>query len=175
MVDKLPGDTVIRSALPYDAEIIAHIYNHYILNTVITFEEQPVAAQEITRRMADVSSAQLPWLVVELSGRIVGYAYASPWKDRSAYRYSVESTVYLDPAFLGAGFGSQLYDALLAELRLKKVHGVIGSIALPNEASIRLHEKFGFRKVAEFKEIGYKFGQWVDVGYWQLILKGMDA
>ncbi len=166
---------MIHSALPSDAETITHIYNHYILNTVVTFEEQPVASQEITRRMAEVSSAQFPWLVVELSGRIVGYAYASPWKGRSAYRCSVESTVYLDPVFLGAGFGSQLYEALLADLRRKKVHGVIGGIALPNEASIRLHEKFGFRKVAEFKETDYKLGQWVDVGYWRLILKEIEA
>jgi len=92
------------------------------------------------------------------------------WKDRSAYRYSVESTVYVDPAALGVGYGSQLYESLLANLRQQKFHVVMGGIALPNQASIRFHEKFGFQKIAHFKEVGYKFGQWIDVGYWQLIL-----
>lgn len=161
---------MIRPALLADTEAIARIYNHYIFNTVITFEEQVVTPQAMARRIDDVYAVSLPWLVAESSGTIAGYAYASRWKDRSAYRYAVESTVYLDPAALGVGFGSQLYEALLADLRQQKLHTVIGGIALPNEASTRLHEKFGFRKVAHFKEVGYKFGQWVDVGYWQLIL-----
>ena len=161
---------MIRPALPADAEAIARIYNYYILNTVITFEELVITPQDITRRLADVYAASLPWLAAVSSGRIVGYAYASMWKERSAYRYSVESTVYLDPEALGVGFGSQLYENLLTNLRQQKLHTVIGGIALPNEASIRLHEKCGFRKVAHFKEVGYKFGQWVDVGYWQLTL-----
>ena len=161
---------MIRPALPFDAEAIARIYNYYILNTVITFEEQVVAPQTIAERLQEVRAAGLPWLVAESSGTLVGYAYASMWKDRSAYRYSVESTVYLDPAALRVGFGSGLYAALLDSLRRQNVHVVIGGVALPNEASIRLHEKFGFRKVAHFEEVGFKFGRWVDVGYWQLIL-----
>jgi L-amino acid N-acyltransferase YncA len=161
---------MIRPALPADAEAIARICNYYILNTVITFEELVITPQDITRRLDDVYTASLPWLVAVSSGRIVGYAYASMWKERSAYRYSVESTVYLDPEALGVGFGSQLYENLLTNLRQQKLHTVIGGIALPNEASIRLHEKCGFRKVAHFKEVGHKFGQWVDVGYWQLTL-----
>ena len=161
---------MIRPALPADAEAITRIYNYYILNTVITFEEQVVPPQAMAKRIDEVYADSLPWLVAESSGTIAGYAYTSRWKDRSAYRYAVESTVYLDPAALGVGFGSRLYETLLAGLRQQKVHVVIGGIALPNEASSRLHEKFGFRKVAHFKEVGYKFGQWVDVGYWQLTL-----
>ena len=161
---------MIRPVLPADAEAIAQIYNYYILNTVITFEEQVVTPQAIAGRIDDVYASSLPWLVVESSGTLVAYAYASPWKERYGYRYSVESTVYLDPTALGVGFGSQLYKALLAGLRQQQLHTVIGGIALPNEASIRLHEKFSFRKVAHFKEVGYKFGTWIDVGYWQLIL-----
>lgn len=160
---------MIRPALPADAEAIARIYNYYILNTVVTFEEQVVTAQAMEDRLQEVGSASLPWLVAEAPGSIIGYAYASRWKDRSAYRYSVESTVYLDPAALRVGFGSGLYDALLTNLRQQKLHVVIGGIALPNEASIRLHEKIGFRKVAHFNEVGFKFDRWVDVGYWQLI------
>jgi len=161
---------MIRPALPADAEAITRIYNYYILNTVITFEEQTMTPQAIVERMREVTAASLPWLVAESSGRIAGYAYASKWKDRSAYRFSVESTIYLDPTAVGVGFGSRLYEALLADLRQQELHVVIGGIALPNEASIRLHEKFGFRKVAHFEEVGYKFGQWIDVGYWQLFL-----
>jgi len=161
---------MIRPALPADAEAIARIYNYYILNTVVTFEEQIVTAQAMVDRLEEVGSDSLPWLVAEAPGSVIGYAYASRWKERSAYRYSVESTIYLDPAAYRAGFGSQLYAALLEVLRWQNVHVVIGGVALPNEASIRLHEKFGFRKVAHFEEVGFKFGRWVDVGYWQLIL-----
>jgi L-amino acid N-acyltransferase YncA len=149
---------MIRPALPADADAIARIYNYYILNTVITFDELVITPQDITRRLDDVYAAYLPWLVAVSSGRIVGYAYAFIWKERSAYRYSVESTVYLDPDTLGVGFGSQLYENLLTNLRQQKLHTVIGGIALPNEASIRLHERYGFRKVAHFKDVGYKFG-----------------
>jgi len=159
---------MIRPAQPGDAEAIARIYNYYILNTVITFEEQPITAQDMAQRMLQITAENLPWLVAESAGGIAGYAYASRWKDRSAYRYSVESTVYLDAEARGMGYGSQLYGALLADLRQGEVHVVIGGIALPNEASVRLHEKLGFRKVAHFKEVGYKFGRWIDVGYWEL-------
>jgi L-amino acid N-acyltransferase YncA len=105
-----------------------------------------------------------------LHGKVVGYAYASKWKSRSAYRYAVESTVYLDPRFTGQGIGRHLYGSLIAELRQRSLHAVIGGIALPNPASIALHERMGFVKVAHFKEIGWKFNQWIDVGYWELIL-----
>ena len=161
---------MIRPARSADTGAIARIYNYYVLNTVITFEEQAVTPQTMAVRMHEISSDSLPWLVAEESDKIFGYAYASMWKDRSAYRFSVESTVYVDPAALGVGYGSQLYESLLANLRQQKFHVVMGGIALPNQASIRLHEKFGFRKIAHFKEVGCKFSQWVDVGYWQLIL-----
>jgi phosphinothricin acetyltransferase len=161
---------MIRPALPADAEAITRIYNHYILNTVISFEEQILTSQAIVERMREVYAAHLPWLVAESSGGVAGYAYASNWNDRSAYRFSVQSTIYLDHAARGVGIGSRLYEALLAELRQQELHVVIGGIALPNEASVKLHEKFGYRKVAHFEEVGYKFGQWIDVGYWQLFL-----
>ena len=102
---------------------------------------------------------------------IQGYAYATDWKPRGAYRHSVESTVYLRNGQSGHGYGSQLYSKLIELLMRLQVHTVIGGIAQPNEESIALHEKFGFVKVAHFKEVGYKFDQWVDVAYWQLILE----
>ena len=161
---------MIRNAQPNDAAPIAEIYNHYVLNTTITFEEQPVTAPQMAERMAEVQAAGLPWLVAEREGQVLGYAYACKWKARSAYRHSVECSVYLDRQAVGGGVGSSLYEALFAELKSRGLHVVIGGIALPNEGSIALHEKFGLRKVAQFEEVGFKFGRGVDVGYWQKTL-----
>lgn len=166
----------IRPADQADAQAIADIYNHYIANTVVTFEEVPVAPVEMAGRMQGVVSASLPWLVGEVvaDGKpvLVGYAYATPWKSRSAYRYSVESSVYLAPGLAGAGYGTALYKALLEALKNSSVHSVMGGIALPNVASVALHERLGFRKIAHLQEVGYKSGQWLDVGYWQILLPG---
>jgi phosphinothricin acetyltransferase len=124
----------------------------------------------ILARMKEVKASGLPWLVAEADGIFAGYAYASKWKGRCAYRFSVETTVYLAEQAQGRGIGTKLYRVLLAELRRRKFHVAVGGIALPNRASVRLHEKLGFRKTAHFKEIGYKFKKWIDVGYWQLTL-----
>jgi len=161
---------VIRAATASDSDSIARIYNHYVLNTAVTFEEQAVSAKQIAERISEVASASLPWLVAEQAGQVVGYAYATKWKERCAYRFSVESTVYLDPGFVGKRFGVKLYEALFALLKEGGIHVVIGGIALPNPASVALHEKFGLAKVAHFREVGFKFGKWIDVGYWQVTL-----
>ena len=115
-------------------------------------------------------SESLPWLVIEENDQILGYAYAGKWHSRDAYRYSAESTVYLDPKSGGKGYGSLLYQRLLDDLKDRQYHIVIGGVALPNPASVALHEKFGFKKVAHYEEVGFKFGQWIDVAYWQLTL-----
>jgi L-amino acid N-acyltransferase YncA len=166
----LPDDIVIRPAVAGDSGAIAEIYNHYVATTVITFEEEAVSAPEMARRIEEAGSASLPWLAAEREGKVVGYAYASPWRARSAYRFSVEVTVYLDPGCPRLGIGSRLYEALLPELRTRGIHAAFGVIALPNEASVAIHEKFGFAKVAHLREVGLKFGRWVDVGYWQRLL-----
>lgn len=170
----MPGqsskDATIRVATAADAGSVARIYNHYINDTVVTFEEEPVSPSEIARRIDEVTSASLPWLVVELSDRVLGYAYASSWKGRCAYRFSSEITVYLAQDQVGLGLGSRLYSELFPLLRDRGMHAIIGGIALPNLASVALHEKFGLNKVAHFKEVGFKFGQWIDVGYWQRTL-----
>ena len=153
-----------------DAEAIARIYQHYISKTYITFEEEPVSAEDMRVRMAEVFAGGYPWLVCEESVGLVGYAYGGKWKDRAAYRFCAESTVYLTPEQIGRGFGGALYRSLLEQLRALGLHAAIGCIALPNEPSVALHEKVGFRKVAHFIEAGFKFGQWIDVGYWQLLL-----
>ena len=165
------GTTIgIREVTAVDAEAIAVIYNHYIHETVVTFEEEPISASDMAGRIAEVAAASLPWLVAERAGEVVGYARATKWKPRSAYRHSVETTIYLSPQHLGAGVGTALYQALLGELKERRLHLAIGGVALPNAASVALHEKLGFRKVAHFNEVGFKFGRWIDVAYWQLSL-----
>jgi L-amino acid N-acyltransferase YncA len=123
----------------------------------------------MTQQIVEVLEG-LPWLIWEEDGKVRGFAHASKWKGRCAYRYSLESTVYLDPAAIGKGIGSQLYQLRLAELRQRGMHTVLAGISLPNEASVALHERFGFQKVAHFKEVGRKFEKWIDLGYWQLFL-----
>jgi len=161
---------MIRSATSKDSGQIAEIYNHYISTSIITFEEDPITSDEMSIRISATFQEKLPWLIFEHNGQILGYAYASKWKGRCAYRYSVESTVYLCHKNVSKGLGSKLYSELIKELKFKKFHTAIGGIALPNESSIGLHEKLGFEKVAHFKEVGNKFNQWIDVGYWQLKL-----
>jgi phosphinothricin acetyltransferase len=159
----------LRPARAADAEAVAAIYNHYVRETVITFEEVEVSAAAMADRMAAVQALPLPWLVAESGTRIVGYAYADRWRTRSAYRFSVESSVYLDPEHTGLGIGGRLYGALLPALGELGVHAVIAGITLPNAPSVALHERFGFVKVAHFAEVGRKFGRWLDVGYWQVL------
>jgi L-amino acid N-acyltransferase YncA len=160
---------MIRSATPDDAERICDIYNYYIVNTPVSFEEEMVSADEMRRRIETVME-DYPWYVYEENGDILGYSYATRWKTRSAYRFSSESTVYVKHGITGKGIGSDLYAKLLAELKIRSIHAVVGGIALPNEKSQALHEKFGFKKVAHFSKIGFKFGQWIDLGYWELVL-----
>ncbi|WP_421774789.1 arsinothricin resistance N-acetyltransferase ArsN1 family B [Gracilimonas sp.] len=158
---------MIRPVKPEDASALLDIYNYYVRETTVTFEEEEITPDDIQSRILKVESAGLPWLVAETENEIVGYSYATKWKERSAYRYSVEISVYVDHNQQGNGWGTKLYQALFTELQRKNIHVAIGGITLPNKASIALHEKFGMKKVAHFKEIGFKFGQWLDVGYWQ--------
>jgi len=161
---------MLRAATTADATAIAAIYNPYVVGTIITFEEEAVSDVEMAQRITDVLEAGLPWFVWEEAGRVLGYAYAGKWKSRCAYRYAVESSIYLDQAATGRGLGTKLYGALIAALRERRIHSVIGGIALPNPASVALSEKMGFQKIGHFKEVGWKFEQWIDVGYWELIL-----
>lgn len=159
---------MIRAATKADAAAVARIYNAYVRDSIITFEEVEVTSDEIGTRMANIDAASMPYLVMEEDERIVGYAYAGKFHARSAYRHTAESTIYLDRDACGLGRGRILYMALLDELRKRRAHAVIAGISLPNPASVALHEKLGFVKVAHYPEIGWKFGRWIDVGHWQL-------
>ena len=160
---------MIRMADSSDATDLVAIYNHYVAGTIITFEEESIQPEEMARRIADVRTISLPWLVAEECNQVVGYAYATPWKTRSAYRFSVEVTVYVAQGKAGRGIGSLLYSGLFSILQTRGIHSVIGGIALPNDKSVALHEKFGLKKVAHFHQVGFKFNRWVDVGYWERI------
>jgi L-amino acid N-acyltransferase YncA len=160
---------MIRPATPDDAAAIVAIYNHYVATTVISFEERPVAIEDMAGRIRDVTAA-LPWLVHEADGQVIGYAYATKWRARSAYRFSAETSVYVAPGQGGKGIGLALYTTLLDQLRAREIHMAIGGIAQPNPASVALHERLGFEKVAHFKQVGRKFDRWIDVGYWELQL-----
>lgn len=161
---------MIRAVCKKDLEKISAIYNYYIENSTATFEEEAVAASEIGRRVESVHKDNLPWLVADKGNQIAGYAYATNWKTRSAYRYSAEIAVYLDHTNQSRGWGTKLYEALFATLKNRSMHAVIAGVTLPNPASVALHEKFGMEKVAHFTQVGYKFGRWLDVGYWQKVL-----
>ena len=165
------AEMTVRSALPDDATQIAEIYNHYVLTSTITFEEEAVSVLEMASRVRDIQALSYPWLVATAGTDVLGYAYAGRWKARAAYRHSSEITVYVRPGLARSGVGSALYGQLLPALKSVGVHAAIGGVALPNDASIRLHEKFGFRKCAHFSEVGFKFGRWIDVAYWELMLR----
>ena len=162
----------LRDATPHDGAALAAIYNPYVADTVITFETEPVRAEEMAARVSEAQESKLPYLVAidDTTSQVAGYAYASKWKGRCAYRHSVETSVYLDRKLCGQGIGTLLMEALIERLRAAGMHALIGGIALPNEGSVGLHERLGFKKVAQFEQVGHKFDQWIDVGYWQLIL-----
>jgi L-amino acid N-acyltransferase YncA len=159
----------IRSCEAKDVQQIADIYNYYIENTVITFEEMPLSASDMGRRIASYTE-RYPWYVCEVDGYIAGYAYATKWKERTAYKNTLEITVYIKHSLTGSGYGKALFSALIESLNQTDCHVMLGCIALPNAASVGLHEHFGFKKVAHFPEVGRKFDRWLDVGYWQKII-----
>lgn len=161
---------MIRPATPIDSLAIASLYNHYVLNSHATFEEIPVTSEDMAMRIERILADSLPWLVMEDNGNSIGFARALPWRERSAYRFSVETSIYLSPACTGKGQGFQLYSALLSRLKALGVHAVMAGIALPNPASVALHHKLGYKKVAHFKEVGWKFDRWIDVEYWELLI-----
>jgi L-amino acid N-acyltransferase YncA len=156
---------VIRPATHDDAAAIASVYGPYVVGTVASFEEVPPTTDEVAARM----DLRLPWLVADVEG-VVGYAYAGPHHGRAGYRWAVNVSVYLAAEARGRGLGRALYEALLPVLgRLGYVHAFAG-IALPNDASVGLHEAVGFLPIGVYRSVGFKFGAWHDVGWWQLQL-----
>jgi phosphinothricin acetyltransferase len=163
------GKLSVRDACSDDAAAIAEIYNHYIRTSHATFELETIDAGELRSRIEDTVEKGLPFLVGECAGSIVGYAYGRPFRPRPGYRFAVEIAVYVDLGNQSNGVATALYEILIPRLFGLGAHSLIATIALPNDASVRLHEKFGFVKSGELREVGRKFDRWVDVGYWQLL------
>lgn len=160
----------IRKVNLKDARQIAEIYNFYVLETHHSFENEAVSINDMMDRIEAISET-CPFLVCEDDGggEILGFTYATHYKPRSAYKHSVEVSVYLKHGLNRKGIGTRLYEKLFEEIDKMNVHAIIAGISLPNDASIRLHEKFGFEKVAHFREVGFKMDRWIDVGYWEMI------
>ena len=156
----------IRKALESDGAAVSEIYNYYILHTHHTFETEILSEEMASARIIAVSK-RYPFLVAENDGEVCGYAYAVRFKLRGAYEHSAEVAIYVRSDAKKRGIGSSLYSRLFEELRDTHVHAIVAGIALPNDSSIEFHEKLGFTKVAQFREIGYKLGRWIDVGYWE--------
>ncbi|HET6437821.1 MAG TPA: arsinothricin resistance N-acetyltransferase ArsN1 family B [Anaeromyxobacter sp.] len=162
--------TTIRMATPDDGAQVAEIYRPIVAETAISFEEEPPTAAEMARRI-EAGTSQAPWLACESGGRIFGYAYASRHRERAAYRWSVDVSVYVREAHRRTGVGRALYTSLFALLRLQGFCAAHAGITLPNPASVRLHESMGFRPAGVYPLVGFKQGAWRDVGFWQLALR----
>jgi L-amino acid N-acyltransferase YncA len=161
---------MIREVQTRDVSALCEIYNHYVKNTIVTFDITPVSEETMAETIVSAGPS-LPWLVWEepVDGRVIGYAACSAWKSRISYQHSLETTIYLDHSSAGQGTGTLLYGELLARVEEAGYHTVLGGIALPNPACVALHERLGFKKVGHLKEVGFKFGRWLDVGHWQKI------
>ena len=160
---------MIRPVELSDCKSIADIYNFYIETTAITFEEIPITAAEMQNRVNGIR-ALFPYLVYEEDGEILGYAYVDAFHSRSAYRFTLEDSIYLRNGRQGKGMGRALLNELLNQVKKRGAHSIMAKITLPNERSVKLHEAFGFKNVGTLKEVGRKFDKWLDVGYWELIL-----
>ena len=161
---------MIRNVQLSDAKRIAEIYNPYIEDTIITFEEELVTEKDIAQRIEYITAKNFPYLVYEENNHVVGYAYLSNWRSRSAYDITLETSVYIDEKAQAKGLGTILYAELINRAREINIHSLIGVISLPNPISQKLHEKFNFTLVGNFKESGLKFNKLIDVEFWQLIL-----
>jgi L-amino acid N-acyltransferase YncA len=161
---------MIRLATGADAEAIAAIYRPIVAATAISFETLAPDPAEMERRMAAALEIA-PWLVYQDGGGLAGYAYGSRHRERAAYQWSVDVSVYVGEGSRRRGIGSALYGALFPLLRLQGFYAAHAGVTLPNAASVALHESLGFRPVGIYRAVGYKLGAWHDVGWWQLSLR----
>lgn len=162
-------DATIRLATEADAPAMLAIYTPYVRETAISFEAEPPPIEEFTQRVRSTLE-YAPWLACVERGQVAGYAYGGRWRPRAAYRWTIETTVYVARARHGRGVGRALYRALLACLKVQGFRTATAGITLPNDASVRLHERVGFEPVGVFHAAGHKFGRWHDVGWYELAL-----
>ncbi|MEY2923652.1 MAG: hypothetical protein RLZZ337_192 [Bacteroidota bacterium] len=160
------SDIAVREVTMDDVIDITSIYNYYVKETTITFDLNPITEPEMEARIQKIQ-ANYPFLVITEDDEVVGFAYANQWKDKAAYQFCAETSIYLNPKAVSKGLGLRLYNALLSALPLYDIASAIGCITIPNNESIALHEKLGFKKVGEFERVGFKFEKWINVGYWE--------
>lgn len=159
----------IRKVRISDAAAIAAIYNEYIVGTTISFEQRPLTTDEMSERISAISSSY-PYFVCEDAGNVVGYCYAHAWKERAAYKHTYETTIYISPAHHGKGIGRLLMERLIETCHNAGCHSLIACITGDNQPSIRFHEQLGFRRASLFHQVGRKFGRWLDVVDYELLL-----
>lgn len=159
----------VRNVRVEDAADIAEIYNYYIEKTTVTFETMEVSADEMSERLQQIS-ANYPYLVYEDEGKVVGYCYAHQWKEKAAYQFTAEVTVYVAPQRRNGGIGRELMQHLLRECKAAGLHSLIACITVPNDESVRFHQNFGFRQASYFHQVGRKFGEWIDIYDFELTL-----
>ncbi|WP_099071206.1 arsinothricin resistance N-acetyltransferase ArsN1 family B [Nostoc linckia] len=164
----------IRLAHENDALQMLEIYAPIVQETTISFELEPPSETEFQNRIQSYQQ-KMPWLVCEINGQLAGYAYASPYRTRAAYQWSVESSVYVSENHRRKGIAKALYTVLFKLLQLQGFYNVVAAIALPNQPSVAVHEAVGFVPVGVFHRVGFKFGKWRDVGYWQLSLQSEQS
>ncbi len=154
----------IRPATPADSEALLEIYRPSVIDTAVSFELTLHTPEEFSARIQRISY-KYPWLVAAVGLTPVGYAYASAHRSRAAYRFSVETTIYVDPAHQGRGIGRALYAALFQELAVRKYCNAYAGVTLPNDASVALHQNLGFESIGVFRNVGFKFDRWHDVAW----------
>lgn len=169
----MPDDLQVRPATPRDASAIAAIYAPIVVETSTSFEVTPPDDAEFRRRMA--SAPRLPWLVAAAGDQVVGYAYATRFRQRAAYRWSAECSAYVADGHRGRNVGRRLYERLAAEMQSLRYVSLLAGITLPNPASVALHEAVGFQPIGVFRHVGFKHGAWHDVGWWELALSTLPA
>lgn len=160
---------MIRRVKLQDAKAITTIYNEYVEHSVATFDTEPLREEDMRSRVAEIA-ARFPYFVYEEDGRVTGYCYAHLWKERDAYKHTLETTVYMAPGYLGKGIGKMLMQRLIEECKREGYHALIACITEGNAASDSLHLGLGFKQVSHFEKVGLKFGRWLDVVDYELLL-----
>jgi L-amino acid N-acyltransferase YncA len=170
---ELPFEYTIRPATVTDLPDIREIYNHYVMNSTVTFDEKAMTLAELKRKFAHVTKLGMPYLVAENPrGQLLGYAYVYPWKEKAAYRYTVENSIYLGPASTGKGLGKVLLARLIDESKAAGIKEIIAVIADKGaDASIEMHRKFGFKEIGHMGKVGFKFDRWLGTVLMQKSLK----
>lgn len=158
----------MRQVTIQDAARICEIYNYYVQHTSVTFDTEPFTLEMMERKIQSILDGGYDYWVYELDDIIVGFCHLNQWKPRNGYRFTSEISIYVAKEFVGRGIGVVMMNHLLAHVDRSKIRSILSCISLPNDSSVRVHEKLGFRQAGLYRRIGFKLGEWRDVGYWQL-------